>query len=137
MILAHLCDLHLLGSGAYGYLSAVGGAPTMQLLLDGIVQTVREASDTIGERLHALDAESNCAAKASACPPQGERSSAAMLDRIALRIATLVAIIDNVHGRVVAVDPVTGDLLRAIMRTFAEHAVTLTSKDGRNLWPER
>src|SRR5262245_6777760 len=129
MILAHLCDLHLLGSEAYGHFSAANSLPTMQLLLDGIVQTVREATDTLAERLRALDTVSygSSTTTVPALPP-GERSTAAMLDRIVHRIVTVVDIIDGVHDRVDASDSSTGELLRAITHAFDQHAGTLKSQ---------
>ncbi|WP_101952715.1 DNA starvation/stationary phase protection protein [Mycobacterium sp. 3519A] len=128
MILAHLCDLHLLGSTAYGHLGAADVPPTMQSLLDSLVETVREATGTIAERLRILDAVSHGPALTASCTPSGQRSTAELFDRIAVRIATVVAIIDNVRGRVGAADPATGDLLRAIIRAFDEHASTFKSQ---------
>ena len=65
MILGLLFDLRLLGSQAYGHLSTVTSLSATQRQLDNIVQTAREASDTLAERLRALDASQCCSPNAS------------------------------------------------------------------------
>jgi starvation-inducible DNA-binding protein len=130
MILAYLFDLHLLGSQAYGHLSAANSLPALQLHLDSIIQTAREATKTLAERLHALDARSSTTATSTtAVPgsPPGERSTAAMLDRIAHRIVTLVDIIGWVHDRVDSADSSTAELLRVITDALEIQACVLNS----------
>jgi starvation-inducible DNA-binding protein len=122
MILSLLFDLRLLGSQAYGHLSALNGLPAMQLQLDSIVATAREATETLSERLRLLDAS---ATAAPALPP-GERSTAAMVDRIVNRIFTVVNIMAWVHDRLDSADSSTADVLRAITDVFQEQALTLT-----------
>jgi starvation-inducible DNA-binding protein len=130
MILAHLLDLHLLGSQACCHLAAVNSLPAMRLHLDSVVQTVREAIDTLIERLRALEADSHCASATTLpAPPLGERSTSAMLDRITYRIVTLADIIDGAHDRVEAVDSSTADLLRVITYAFEAHVDTLKSQN--------
>jgi starvation-inducible DNA-binding protein len=132
MIPAYLFDLHLLGSQAHGHVRAANSLPALQFHLDSIIQTAREASNTLGERLHALDARSSSNATSTTAvpgPPPGERSTAAMLDRIAHRIVTLVDIIGWVDDRVDSADSSTAELLRAITDAFEMHAWVLNSDE--------
>ncbi|MFG1931276.1 DNA starvation/stationary phase protection protein [Mycobacterium sp. NPDC048908] len=134
MILALLFDLRLVGSQACGHLSALNGLPALQLQLDGIVQTACEATETLSERLRVLDAAAKpCSPDAAPTPvlasPPGERSTAAMLDRIANRILTVANIIGSVHDRLDTADASTADVLRAIKDVFQEQALALTTRE--------
>ena len=134
MILGLLFDLRLLGSQAYGHLNALNNLPAMQLHLDSIVQTAREATETLSERLRVLDAASapcstDGSATAVSAPPPGERSTAAMLDRIANRITTVADIIGWVHDRLDTDEASTADLLHAIRDVFQQQAWTLTARE--------
>jgi len=134
MILGLLFDLRLLGSQAYGHLSTANSLPAMQLQLDSIVQTAREATDTIAERLRVLDASSQCfstnaSTTIAPAPPPGEPSTEAMLDRIANRILTVVDIIGWVHDRLDTADSSTADVLRAITDVFQEQAWMLSARE--------
>jgi starvation-inducible DNA-binding protein len=124
MILAHLFDLRLLGSQAHGHFIGTDGVPNVRVQLDGIVQTVCEASDTVAERVRALDAVSHrrsltaLTTTTHVSPPAGERSIGAMLDRVTHRIFTVVDIVRSVHDRVVTTDLLTADLLRVITEVW-------------------
>ena len=133
MIIGLLFDLRLLGGQAYGHLSTANSMPRMQLQVDSIVQTAREATDTIAERLRVLDASQCCSPNASMtiapAPPPGEPSTEAVLDRIANRILTVVDIIGWVGDRLDTADSSTADVLRAIGDVLQEQAWMLSARE--------
>jgi starvation-inducible DNA-binding protein len=139
MILGHLFDLHLLGSQAHGHFIGTDGFPDVRVQLDGIVQVVREATDTIVERLRALDAGSHRRLETSpgtttlvGPPGRGTQYRRAMLDRITHRIVTVVDIIRSVHKRVATTDMPTADLLRVMAEVLERQGRLLKSQEPKS-----
>jgi starvation-inducible DNA-binding protein len=126
-VLADLIELHLLGKQAHW--NVVGkNFRDLHLQLDELVDAAREASDTIAERMRALDAvpdgRSDTIAATTSLPqfPAGEQGTAEVVDLISTRIYAAVDTIRAVHDAVDAVDPSTTDLLHAIIDTLEKVA---------------
>jgi starvation-inducible DNA-binding protein len=119
-VLVDLIELHLQGKQAHW--NVVGkNFRDLHLQLDEIVDTAREASDTIAERMRALqatpDGRSSTIAATTTLPafPEGERSTTDVVDLVTDRIAATVATLRGVHDEVDADDPSSADLLHAII----------------------
>jgi starvation-inducible DNA-binding protein len=119
-VLVDLIELHLQGKQAHW--NVVGkNFRDLHLQLDEIVDTAREASDTIAERIRALqatpDGRSSTIAATTTLPafPEGERSTTDVVDLVTDRIAATVATLRGVHDEVDADDPSSADLLHAII----------------------
>jgi starvation-inducible DNA-binding protein len=126
-VLADLIELHLQGKQAHW--NVVGkNFRDLHLQLDELVDATREASDTIAERMRALDAvpdgRSDTIVASTSLPqfPAGEQSTAEVVDLITTRIYTTVVTIRAIHDAVDAVDPSTTDLLHAIIDTLEKLA---------------
>src|SRR6201996_6864455 len=119
-VLVDLVELHLQAKQAHW--NVVGtNFRDLHLQLDSIVDTAREASDTIAERMRALDAvpdgRSDTVAGTTTVPaaPPAELSTTETVDMMATRIYAVVDTARTVHDEVDAVDPATADLLHAII----------------------
>jgi starvation-inducible DNA-binding protein len=126
-VLADLIELHLQGKQAHW--NVVGrNFRDLHLQLDELVDAAREASDTIAERMRALDAvadgRSDTIVATTRLPqfPAGEQDTAEVVDLITTRIYIAVDTIRAVHDAVDAVDPSTTDLLHAIIDTLEKLA---------------
>jgi starvation-inducible DNA-binding protein len=126
-VLADLIELHLQGKQAHW--NVVGqNFRDLHLQLDELVDAAREASDTIAERMRALDtvpdgrSDTITATTSLAQFPAGEQSTAEVVDLITVRIYAAVHSIRAVHDAVDAVDPSTTDLLHAIIDTLEKLA---------------
>ncbi|MFC0453679.1 Dps family protein [Rhodococcus jostii] len=107
----------------------------LHLQLDEIVDTVREASDTIAERMRALDAvpdgRSDTVAASTTLPtiPPSELSTTNAVDHIGTRVDAVVATIRAVHDEVDAADPTSADLLHRIINDLEKAAWMLKSEN--------
>jgi starvation-inducible DNA-binding protein len=126
-VLADLIELHLQGKQAHW--NVVGkNFRDLHLQLDELVDAAREASDTIAERMRALDAvpdgRSDTIAATTSLPqfPDGEQGTAEVVDLMTTRVYAAVDTIRAVHDAVDAVDPSTTDLLHAITDTLEKLA---------------
>jgi starvation-inducible DNA-binding protein len=126
-ILVDLIELHLQGKQAHW--NVVGtNFRDIHLLLDSVVDTAREASDTIAERMRALDAipdgRSDTVVVTTTVPAAaaGEHGTAEIVDMIADRIYAVVDTVRSVHDEVDAADPSTADLLHAIIDALEKGA---------------
>jgi starvation-inducible DNA-binding protein len=105
----------------------------LHLLLDEIVDTAREASDTIAERMRALnaipDGRSDTVTASTTLPaiPAGELSTADTVDLVTVRIYAAVETMRTVHDDVDSADPSTADLLHAIIDDLEKAAWLLKS----------
>ena len=135
-VLVDLIELQLQGKQAHWNL--VGpNFRDLHLQLDEIVDTAREASDTIAERMRALnavpDGRSDTVTAATTLPafPAGELSTAEAVNLITTRIYAAVDTLRTVHDDVDAVDPSTADLLHEIIDDLEKAAWMLKSENRK------
>jgi starvation-inducible DNA-binding protein len=126
-VLVDLIELHLQGKQAHW--NVVGkNFRDLHLQLDELVDSARDASDTIAERIRALqatpDGRSSTVAATTTLPsfPDGERSTTEVVDLTTDRIAAAVATMRGVHDEVDADDPSSADLLHAIIDDLEKFA---------------
>ena len=133
-VLVDLVELHLQGKQAHWNLVGTNFRD-LHLQLDAIVDTAREASDTIAERLRALDAvpdgRSDTVVATTTVPaiPPGLIGAAEAVDLITTRIYAVVGTIRAVYDDVDAADPATADLLHAIIDDLEKEAWLLKSEN--------
>ena len=115
-VLADLIELHLQGKQAHW--NVVGtNFRDLHLQLDELVDFAREGSDTIAERMRALDAvpdgRSDTVAANTSLPqfPADELNTAEVVDLITTRTYATVETLPAVHDVVDAEDPSTADIL--------------------------
>jgi len=135
-VLVDLVELHLQGKQAHW--NVIGtNFRDLHLQLDEIVDIAREASDTIAERMRALDAvpdgRSDTVAAATTLPafPPGEQNTTETVDLITNRIYATVSTIRRVHDAVDAVDPSTSDLLHEIIDSLEKQAWMIKSENRK------
>ena len=117
-ILVDLIELHLQGKQAHW--NVVGANfRNLHLQLDELVDFAREGSDTIAERMRALDGvpdgRSDTVVVTTSLPrfPANEQNTAEVVDQITTRIYATVGTLRTVHDAVDAEDPSTADILHA------------------------
>jgi starvation-inducible DNA-binding protein len=135
-VLADLIELQLQGKQAHW--NVVGkNFRDLHLQLDEVVDAAREASDTIAERMRALDVvadgRSDTIAATTSLPqfPADEQDTAEVVDLITTRVYGAVGTIRTVHDAVDAEDPSTSDLLHAIIDTLEKLAWMIKSENRK------
>jgi starvation-inducible DNA-binding protein len=135
-VLVDLIELHLQGKQAHW--NVVGtNFRDLHLQLDEIVDTAREASDTIAERIRAIngipDGRSDTVTESTTLPglPPAELSTTETVDLITTRIYGAVDTIRTVHDDVDAADPSSADLLHAIIDDLEKAAWMLKSENRK------
>ncbi|GAC1643376.1 MAG: DNA starvation/stationary phase protection protein [Mycobacterium sp.] len=120
LVLVDLIELHLQGKQAHW--NVVGtNFRDLHLQLDELVDFARQASDTIAERMRALDAtpdgRSDTVATSTTVPqiPANEHNTTEVVDLITTRIYATVDTIRTVHDAVDAEDPSTADILHQLI----------------------
>lgn len=119
------------------FLAVIFGVALLQL--DEIVDIAREASDTIAERMRALnavpDGRSDTVAASTTLPAisPAELSTPETVDLISTRIYATVATLRHVHDDVDAADPSTADLLHQIIDSLEKAAWMLKSENRKIL----
>ena len=132
-VLVDLIELHLQGKQAHWNVVGVNFRD-LHLQLDELVEAAREASDTIAERLRALDAipdgRSDTVAAATSLPqfPSGEQNTRDVVDLITTRVYATVDTVRSVHHAVDAEDPTTSDLLHEIIDSLEKLAWMIKSE---------
>jgi starvation-inducible DNA-binding protein len=136
-VLVDLIELHLQGKQAHW--NVVGpNFRDLHLQLDEVVDGAREASDTIAERMRALDAvpdgRSDTIAATTSLPqfPADEQNTADVVDLITARVYATVDTVRDVHDAVDGEDPSTADLLHQIIDTLEKLAWMIKS-ENRNV----
>lgn len=134
VVLVDLIELHLQGKQAHW--NVVGtNFRDLHLQLDELVDIAREASDTIAERLRALqaspDGRSDTVTASTSLPafPAGEQNTATVVDLITDRIAAATATMRTVHDDVDADDPSSADLLHAIIDDLEKYAWMISAEN--------
>jgi starvation-inducible DNA-binding protein len=135
VVLVDLIELHLQGKQAHWNLVGTNFRD-LHLQLDSIVDTAREASDTIAERMLALDAlpdgRSDTVVAKTSVPaiPAGLLGVTEVVEMITNRIYAVVGTMRTVHDDVDAADSSTADLLHAIIHDLEKQAWLLKSESG-------
>ncbi|GFG63771.1 putative starvation-induced DNA protecting protein/ferritin and Dps [Mycobacterium kubicae] len=132
-VLVDLIELHLQGKQAHW--NVIGtNFRDLHLQLDSLVDTAREASDTVAERMRALnavpDGRSDTVVAGTTVPavPSGLFSVTETVDMITLRIYAVVDTLRMVHDDVDDVDPTTADVLHAIIDALEKQAWLLRAE---------
>src|ERR1700755_1888012 len=127
LILVDLIELHLQGKQAHW--NVVGtNFRDLHLQLDELVDFTREASDTVAERMRALDSVPDgrsAIVAGSTAPPQFpayEQGTTEVVDLITGRVYAAVDTIRTVHDAVDAEDPSTADILHQLIDGLAKLA---------------
>ena len=134
-VLVDLIELQLQGKQAHWNLVGANFRD-LHLQLDSIVDTAREASDTIAERMRSLDAvpdgRSDTVVATTTVPatPPGLLSVTQTVDVITNRIYAVVGTMRTGHDDVDVADPSTADLLHAIIDALEKEAWLLKSESG-------
>lgn len=135
-VLVDLIELHLQGKQAHW--NVVGtNFRDLHLQLDELVDFAREASDTVAERMRALDVvpdgRSDSVAAGTSLPqfPAYERSTADVVDLITARIYAAVDTLRAVHDEVDAEDPSTADILHQLIDGLEKLAWLIKSENRK------
>ena len=135
-VLVDLIELHLQVKQAHW--NVVGtNFRDLHLQLDELVDFAREASDTIAERMRALDAvpdgRSDTVAASTTLPqfPAYEHSTTEVVDLITGRTYAAVDTIRTVHDSVDAEDPSTADILHQLIDGLEKLAWLIKSENRK------
>jgi starvation-inducible DNA-binding protein len=135
-VLVDLIELHLQGKQAHW--NVVGSNfRDLHLQLDELVDFAREGSDTIAERMRALDAvpdgRSDTVAASTTLPqfPAYEHGTAEVVDLIAGRVYAAVDTMRTVHDAVDAEDPTTADVLHQLIDGLEKLAWLIKSENRK------
>ncbi|SEH80342.1 starvation-inducible DNA-binding protein [Mycolicibacterium rutilum] len=135
-VLVDLIELHLQGKQAHW--NVVGtNFRDLHLQLDELVDFARESSDTVAERMRALDAvpdgRSDTVAASTTLPqfPAFEVSTEETVDLITGRVYAAVDTIRAVHDTVDAEDPSTADILHQLIDGLEKLAWLIKSENRK------
>ncbi|MCW2653843.1 MAG: ferritin, Dps family protein [Mycobacterium sp.] len=135
-VLVDLIELHIQGKQAHW--NVVGSNfRDLHLQLDEVVDAARESSDTIAERMRALDAvpdgRSDTVAASTTLPqfPAHEQNTVEVVDLITTRVYATVDTLREVHDAVDAEDPSTADLLHQIIDSLEKLAWMIKSENRK------
>ncbi|MGH3954322.1 MAG: Dps family protein [Mycobacterium sp.] len=135
-VLVDLIELHLQGKQAHW--NVVGSNfRDLHLQLDELVDFARESSDTVAERMRALDAlpdgRSDTVAASTTLPefPPYERSTGDVVDLITTRIYAAVKTLRAVHDSVDDEDPTTADILHQLIDGLEKLAWLIKSENRK------
>lgn len=126
-VLVDLIELHLQGKQAHW--SVVGkNFRDLHLQLDEIIESAREFSDEVAERMRALhgmpDGRSETVTATTSLPkyPGDEVDTAKVVDLITARLEATVATMREVHDAVDEEDPTSADILHAVIAKLEQYA---------------
>ena len=135
-VLVDLIELHLQGKQAHW--NVVGtNFRDLHLQLDELVDFAREASDTVAERMRALDSvpdgRSDIVAGSTTLPkfPAYEQGTKEVVDLITGRVYAAVDTIRTVHDAVDAEDPSTADILHQLIDGLEKLAWLIKSENRK------
>ena len=135
-VLVDLIELHLQGKQAHW--NVVGtNFRDLHLQLDELVDFAREASDTIAERMRALDVipdgRSDAVVAGTSLPqfPAYEHSTAEVVDLITARTYAAVDTLRTVHDEVDEEDPSTADILHQLIDGLEKLAWLIKSENRK------
>ncbi|GAA1977247.1 DNA starvation/stationary phase protection protein [Isoptericola halotolerans] len=133
-VLVALVDLHVQGKQAHWNVTG-RGFRDLHLQLDELVDVAREHSDTVAERIRALQAvpdgrtETVATATDLSPYPAGLLSVGDTVDAIVERLAQTVDLVREVHDDVDAEDPTSADLLHEITADLEKQAWMISSEN--------
>ncbi|MBD5785229.1 DNA starvation/stationary phase protection protein [Cellulosimicrobium terreum] len=133
-VLVALVDLHVQGKQAHWNVTG-RGFRDLHLQLDELVDVAREHSDTVAERLRALQAvpdgrTETVATTTDLSPyPAGLVSVGDTVDAIVERVAQTVEVARAVHDAVDAEDPTTADILHEVIDDLEKQAWMISSEN--------
>jgi starvation-inducible DNA-binding protein len=136
LVLADLIELHLQGKQAHWNIVGANFRD-LHLLLDEIVDSAREASDTVAERMRALqaipDGRSEVVAAMTSLPelPAGQIDTAEAVHLISQRLIAVANRARAVHDEVDDEDPTSADLLHVVIESVEKFAWLMASEYGR------
>ena len=135
-VLVDLIELHLQGKQAHW--NVVGANfRDLHLQLDELVDFAREASDTVAERMRALDAvpdgRSDTVAADTSLPefPAYETGTTEVVELITGRVYAAVDTLRTVHDAVDAEDPSTADILHQLIDGLEKLAWLIKSENRK------
>src|ERR1700742_3847369 len=135
-VLVDLIELHLQGKQAHW--NVVGtNFRDLHLQLDELVDFAREASDTIAERMRALDVipdgRTDTVAAETSLPqfPAYEHVTHEVVDVVTARVYATVETIRSVHDSVDAEDPSTADILHQLIDGLEKLAWLIKSENRK------
>jgi starvation-inducible DNA-binding protein len=135
-VLVDLIELHLQGKQAHW--NVVGtNFRDLHLQLDELVDFARDGSDTIAERMRALDAvpdgRSDTVTASTSLPqfPAYEHSTTEVVDLITTRVYAAVDTLRTVHDAVDAEDPSTADILHELIDGLEKLAWLIKSENRK------
>lgn len=135
-VLVDLIELHLQGKQAHW--NVVGtNFRDLHLQLDELVDFAREGSDTIAERIRALDGvadgRSDTVAATTSLPqfPAFEHNTTEVVDLITTRIYAATGTLREVHDAVDAEDPSTADILHQLIDGLEKLAWLIKSENRK------
>jgi starvation-inducible DNA-binding protein len=135
-VLVDLVELHLQGKQAHW--NVVGtNFRDLHLQLDELVDFAREASDTVAERMRAIDAvpdgRSDTVAAATSLPlfPAYEHGTQEVVNLVTARVYATVDTIRTVHDSVDDEDPSTADILHQLIDGLEKLAWLIKSENRK------
>jgi starvation-inducible DNA-binding protein len=135
-VLVDLIELHLQGKQAHW--NVVGtNFRDLHLQLDELVDIARAGSDTIAERMRALDAvpdgRSDTVAATTTLPefPAYEHSTGEVVDLVTTRVYATVDTMRAVHDAIDAEDPSTADILHQLIDGLEKSAWLIKSENRK------
>ena len=135
-VLLDLIELHLQGKQAHW--NVVGtNFRDLHLQLDELVDFAREASDTVAERMRALDVipdgRSDTVVAGTSLPqfPAYEHNTAEVVDLITARTYAAVGTLRTVHDEVDEEDPSTADILHQLIDGLEKLAWLIKSENRK------
>ena len=136
---AVLVDLiELAGQGKQAHWNVVGrNFRDTHRILDEIIESAREFSDTVAERMRALhavpDGRSDTVAETTTLPeyPQGEIDTTETVDLITVRLDGTVSTIRGVHDDVEEEDPTSADILHAVIEKLEQYAWMVSAENRK------
>ncbi len=130
--------LELASQGKQAHWNVIGtNFRDTHLALDEIIDSAREFSDTIAERMRALhalpDGRSDTVAESTTLPefPQGEIATTEVIDLITARLEDTVATCRDVHDQVDEEDPTSADIFHEIIEKLEQYAWMMSAENRR------
>lgn len=130
--------LELASQGKQAHWNVIGtNFRDTHLALDEIIDSAREFSDTIAERMRALhalpDGRSDTVAESTTLPefPQGEIATTEVTDLITARLEDTVATCRGVHDQVDEEDPTSADIFHEIIEKLEQYAWMMSAENRR------